>query len=392
MKGKSILFVDDDPILRMLLSEVLGGFGFSVLEAEDGQSGVDSFREHHPDLVLCDLHMPRMNGLDVLKTIRRESPNTPVVMLSAGGRMDGVVEALHLGAWDYLMKPLQGFDVLEHRLNKCFDRARLVEENLAYRKNLEETNARLTASLEALDLDERAARHIQEKLLPVNGRSFGPFRFDHFLVPSANLSGDFTDYFDLSGNRVGFYIADVSGHGASSAFVTVFLKMLMGRLIREYQSGSNQLVLKPQELCGYLNQELYSAEFGKYLTMIYGVLDVDNNQLEYTVAGHYPPPLLFEGGQCRALEDKGPPIGLFEKPDYPQSTLMLSEGCRLYLFSDGVLEIMSQPDLKQKEAHLMQLCRQTPSISELVEGLGLGDLSSIVDDVTLLKLEVGNNG
>ncbi len=388
MKQKSILFIDDEPNLRMIFSEILAGFGFSAFVASDGREGLDSFREHQPDLVMCDLRMPRMDGLEVLKTIRQESPNTPVIMLSGEGRMPDVVEALHLGAWDYLMKPIRDFDVLRYRLSQCFERAQLVEENLAHKKNLEETNARLKASLEELEVDEKAGRHIQEKLLPKSGQSFGPCRFEHALIPSSNLSGDFVDYFALPENRVGFYIADVSGHGASSAFVTVFLKMLVGQLIRENHSGTTSLIQQPGALCAYLNQKLYSAGFRKYLTLIYGVLDLEQLQMDYTVAGHYPPPIFCGKDSCRLLEERSAPIGLFENQTYHQDRISLEAGGRLYLFSDGVLEVMSAPDLKQKEDRLVQLCEQPSSVSELLDTLGVGGLDSILDDITLLKLEV----
>src|SRR5690606_40550624 len=83
-----------------------------------------------------------------------------------------------------------------------------------------------------------AGRHIQLKLFPERGREIDGLQFDHLIKPSLYLSGDFLDYFQIDERNVVFYLADVSGHGASSAFVTVLLKNLTNRLQRNLRRGS----------------------------------------------------------------------------------------------------------------------------------------------------------
>ncbi len=95
----------------------------------------------------------------------------------------------------------------------------------------------MQASLNLLQEDQNAGRQVQMNMLPVTPWSIEGLEFSHRIIPSLYLSGDFVDYFRVDERRVAFYLADVSGHGASSAFVTVLLKFMTTRLL--YESRRN---------------------------------------------------------------------------------------------------------------------------------------------------------
>ena len=95
---KQILVVDDEPNLRRVLSAQLARDGYEVLTAEDGEQGLDVLREHHIDLVITDLKMPRCDGMELLKRAVELEPELPVVMITAHGTVDNAVEALKTGA------------------------------------------------------------------------------------------------------------------------------------------------------------------------------------------------------------------------------------------------------------------------------------------------------
>ncbi len=110
---EQILVVDDEANLRRVLSAQLGRDGYEVHTAEDGETALAFLKEHHIDLVITDLRMPRMNGMDLLRNALREDPTLPVVILTAHGTVDNAVEALKTGAFDYVSKP---FDQSEVRM------------------------------------------------------------------------------------------------------------------------------------------------------------------------------------------------------------------------------------------------------------------------------------
>ena len=102
---KQVLIVDDEPNLRKILSAQLSRDGYDVLVAEDGEKGLEILRENHIDLVVTDLKMPKMDGMQLLRSALELDPTLPVVMITAHGTVDTAVEALKLGAFDYLTKP-----------------------------------------------------------------------------------------------------------------------------------------------------------------------------------------------------------------------------------------------------------------------------------------------
>ncbi|MBX3204654.1 MAG: sigma-54-dependent Fis family transcriptional regulator [Labilithrix sp.] len=108
---KQVLIVDDEPNLRKILAAQLSRDGYDVLLAEDGEQGLALLREHHIDLVVTDLKMPKVDGMTLLREAHAEQPELPIVMITAHGTVDTAVEALKLGAFDYLTKPFDKDEV-----------------------------------------------------------------------------------------------------------------------------------------------------------------------------------------------------------------------------------------------------------------------------------------
>jgi putative two-component system response regulator len=157
----TILVVDDEAPIRQTVGFYLEDNDYNVLAAENGRVALEIFQQKKPDLVLVDLRMPEMDGLDVLSQITKQSPDTPVIVISGTGIIADVVEALHLGAWDYLVKPIEDMSVLLHAVHKALERTRLIRENREYSQQLEEKVRIRTAQLEA------ANRELQETQLQI---------------------------------------------------------------------------------------------------------------------------------------------------------------------------------------------------------------------------------
>ena len=148
---KKILVIDDEIYIRDSVIGFLEDFGFEVASAENGRIGLELFNTQHPDLVLCDLRMPVMDGLEVLAGVRQKNPKIPIIIVSGAGNISDTVEALRLGAWDYIIKPIQDMNVLYHAVTKAFERAELIREKHQYEKDLETANRQLRISLETLE-------------------------------------------------------------------------------------------------------------------------------------------------------------------------------------------------------------------------------------------------
>lgn len=121
MDPKKILVIDDEPQITRVLKSSLIAHRYDVRTAADGDSGLDLFRDFHPDLVITDLSMPEMNGIEVCRQIRAIS-EVPIIVLSVRGEERTKVEALDAGADDYVTKPF-GIDELLARIRAAFRRA-----------------------------------------------------------------------------------------------------------------------------------------------------------------------------------------------------------------------------------------------------------------------------
>lgn len=383
-----ILTIDDEALVREILTAYLEDSGFEVIQAGDGQTGIELIQRELPDLVLCDLRMPGMDGLQVLATVTRDFPELPILVVSGLGGMSDAIQALKLGAWDYVTKPIEDMAVLEHAINHALERARLRRENREHREHLEVVNQQLQQTLRRLQEDETAARRIQFQLLPENDKAYRNYRFSRHLLTSQYLSGDFVDYFAIDGEHLGFYIADVSGHGVSSAFVTVMLKSYMSRYRELYRQNRDKGILNPAETLSRLNREIFSCHMDKYLTMFYGVIHWPNNQLRYSSGGQFPFPILFNGEQAAYLGKKSLPVGLFDFASYQVESLDLPRRFVLALVSDGILETLPQTTLRDKQAFLLDRIHDTDlDIENLIQVLGLDCTGPFPDDVTLLLVK-----
>ncbi len=383
-----VLVIDDEPVVRESLAVYLSDSGFKVDTAKSGDEGLALFRNTRPDLVICDLRMPMVDGLDVLKAINAEAPETPVIVVSGQGSMNDVVTALRNGAVDYLFKPLIELEVLEHAVRRALERGHLLKQNKQIREQLELTNAELERSLDLLEEDQEAGRRVQRRMLPPTPHVFNEScHFSHRIIPSLYLSGDFVDYFRLGPDRIGFYLADVSGHGASSAFVTVFLKTLTNRIQRHYEKRTAVNTLSPARLMRDINQELISMGMGKHLAMFCGAVDLAENKLTYCMGAHFPPPILINDGVAQALPGRGLPVGIFSDATFDDIVVDISQRFSLVAMSDGVLEVLPEGSMEEKEAHLLAAVGQAPADADaLAAALALDGDMEVPDDIALLVI------
>ncbi|PSL27307.1 response regulator transcription factor [Dyadobacter jiangsuensis] len=112
----TVLFIEDEPALGMIVKDSLVYRGFDVLYAANGTDGLAQYREHHPDIVVADIMMPDMDGFTMAEQIRRDDPHTPIMFLTARSQTSDVVRGFELGGNDYLKKPFS-LDELVARIN-----------------------------------------------------------------------------------------------------------------------------------------------------------------------------------------------------------------------------------------------------------------------------------
>ena len=134
-KKSSVLVVDDDSAHRTMLRTLISGWGYAVSEADDGAAAIENVKAASYDLVLMDVRMVKVSGLEALEKIKSYNPAIPVIIMTAYSSVETAVEALKQGAHDYLTKPLD-FDKLRLILERAMEHTRLKEENRILRESL----------------------------------------------------------------------------------------------------------------------------------------------------------------------------------------------------------------------------------------------------------------
>ena len=132
---KTVLVVDDDDAHRTMLRTLVGGWGYDIVEADDGSTAIEKVQERPFDLILMDVRMLKVSGLEALERIKAFNPAIPVTIMTAYSSVETAVEALKKGAYDYLTKPLD-FDKLRLTIERAMEHTRLKEENRLLKENL----------------------------------------------------------------------------------------------------------------------------------------------------------------------------------------------------------------------------------------------------------------
>ncbi|GAB4343245.1 MAG: EAL domain-containing protein [Desulfobulbaceae bacterium] len=162
-KQKKVLVIDDDASIREVITKFLRFIGYETLQAGSGESGLEQFEEHNPELVLLDLHMPGMDGFEVLQAITKRTRETPVIIISGVGTQKDTTRALRLGAWDYITKPFQELDILKHAVETALERAELQAANRVLKERMPERETNRLSEMESRTLELERAYNVLER-------------------------------------------------------------------------------------------------------------------------------------------------------------------------------------------------------------------------------------
>jgi len=302
-----------------------------------------------------------------------------------------LADYFRLGAADVILEGAGQADI-ESTLLRVNNLADARQHAQAYSAELERTNDELQESLRLLKQDQLAGLEVQKSLMPESPLKFGDYEISHSITPSLYLSGDFVGYNFVLDRYLLFYFADVSGHGASSAFVTVLLRFMIGRVIRRHQLEKDYVALAhaPDGLIEHINSQLLATGLGKHLTIVAGSLDTETNRLRYVVGAQQPQPILITNGKAEYLPGKGKPAGIFEEASWSVEEISLPDNFAFVLLSDGVFDLIPDKDLAAKEQTLLSyLATDSNDIDSLKEKIFLDYIEDPQDDISVLLLSRG---
>lgn len=329
-----ILVVDDEARNVRLLSMILKAEGYEVLEGYSGEEAIEKAQAELPDVLLLDIMMPRIDGYEVCEILREDKRTEaiPIVMITALRGLDEKIKALDTGADDFINKPFDKFEVLA-RVRSLLRVKRLHDK-------LDQANKKLKEQNQLLESELTMACEVQEALLPEDIEKKMPpgLEFCYKYIPTLAVGGDFFDIAKINQDVMGLFIADVMGHGAQPALITVLIKTLLSELIYELPT--------PAELLSELNRRYNELirHTGIFTTAFYLTIDTNKQKVVFSNAGH-PPPLLISKDKLELDElskESGLALGLNSDYNYQNHETELQKGDTILLYTDGLSDITNQ--------------------------------------------------
>lgn len=383
-----VLIAEDEQSTRMRLQRNLEKLGFEPTAAENGAEAWKLFQEGDFPLVLTDWMMPEMDGLELIKRIRSNSQPqyTYVIMLTSKSETSEIVEGMEAGADDFVTKP---FDRNELRV-----RVRAGQRIIELERTLSVQNQRMK-----LDLD--AAAELQKSLLPSETPDIEGVHFAWNFRPCDELAGDILGVFQLDQENVGFYVADVSGHGVAASLLSVSISRMMNpmssssSLLVQTVDGENRITA-PSAVIRELNRRFQMEESGgRFFSIVYGILHVPSRVLKVASAGHPPVMRVSTDQVVKPLEAEGMLVGVVDDYEYEHCEIQLDAGDRLFAYSDGVVEQQGADDEEFGEQRLQaELAeQQSNSLEEVVRTLETEVVcwsqdGHLNDDLSILAVEL----
>jgi phosphoserine phosphatase RsbU/P len=394
-KSARILIVDDSHTNRRVLDSILTREGYQTVAAEDGAQAIEAALSQEFDLILLDVMMPHKDGYQVCAELKakRRFAEIPIVFLSALTEPTDRIKGLELGANDYINKPFDIGEVLA-RVKTQIQIGTLTRE-------LRRMNSDLMARQAQLEEDLRAARDIQSSLLPRAKSIAEPWvKIDWRFEPCDSVGGDVFNVFWLDAEHLGAYIVDVSGHGVPAAMVTVAVSRSLsadsGCAVDRMPDGKSRIA-SPAEVMRRLDAEYPMERFGKFLTIVYMVLNCRTRTLLFSCAGHPPPLLVRADGAIENLSRGGTIIGLGGGIPFEQGAIQLNPRDRVFLYTDGISERENaQEELfgQERVTHELRATREQSlqaACERLAERLNVfAQGAPATDDITLCGLELQN--
>lgn len=345
-----ILIVDDEEAVRRLLESVLSSVPeYEVTVTNDGLTAQELLQANTFDVVVTDLSMPGLSGLELMQWARRACPGATWIILSGRGTFRDAVKAIQLGAFDFITKPLAALSSLKVAVRNALAQRRMALERDRLTQTIANNNERLSSQVaqlkqacrllyeqaETIDEDLRRAALIQRTMLPSSPPPLHGFAVNAVYRPSRKVGGDLYDVVQLDDQHLVVYVADAAGHGVSAAMLAVLFKHRL-QLTREQSAEPTP----PAEVLQAVNRCLLAecSRPGLFITAAICLVNTVTGEATIASAGHPPLALLRASGRVEKIEHTGPALGLEAEAEFDQVSVQLQPSDRLLLFTDGLCE------------------------------------------------------
>lgn len=319
--GSSILIVDDDASNLVIAERALDGEAYLIQTVDSGERALERIEAQPPDLILLDVMMPGVDGIEVCRRVKCSSSNyIPIILVTAYDEPDIRRRGLAAGAEDFISKPFDS-DALIVRVRNLLRTKRLYDE--------------LRAANEEMETELRSVGDLQRSMLPEAMPSLPGFKLHSLFLPARLAGGDFFDFIEAGENKLGIVVGDASGHGPPAAVLMAIARVTMRLCSAEPGGPARRIAAASRAILPFV-------PVGQFITLFYGVLDAESREMRFSLAGHCPPVIFGAGRDAPEVlkTATGLPLGLDGEPTYEERGIELKRGERVLLYTDGIYEAM----------------------------------------------------
>lgn len=364
---------------------VLRENAYHVLECSEVPSDWSVSHEKPLSLILAAIELFKSDHVQFSADSLQKPEDLALIFFAHEPAVSEVIAAFQAGALDFITNDVLNRFRLLSSVSLALEKQYALNLRQTQLIALEQENQSLALRLNALKADQEAGHLVQLMLFPKTPCCFSTCQLSHKIIPSLWLSGDFIDYFAIDDEKVGFLLADVVGHGVSSAFITVLLKYVMNEMRNKESPSAGDILASPAKVLLRINHELLNMGLGKHVAMIYGVFDSKDAMLTFSVAAHYPLPILKNNGAARFIGGSSLPLGVFETLQVTHYTEKVGDDFALIMFSDGIMNVLPHDNLFTKEQYLLEMIDQGCIDTEVISSyLQLDSIENALDDIAVL--------
>lgn len=289
LQGKNILIVDDDPTFRSLTRACLESQGCEVDEAENGLEGLVKLKQETLDLVLCDLSMPVLTGMEFVEEISHSYPSLPMLVVSATDEMSDVAQALKFGIKDFVAKPIRDYGellttithIVEDAGNRSSESRDFASQWFRVDGGEIPEEEELHCHLNYLQSHPSAARDLLQAMMPAHDTVQGDWRFGYRLLQSAEAMPLVFDYAWLMEGQFAFYIVD----SGSDTIDGVGATLLVRALFHDYIRTSTTRYADIKDLAEIVEHGVSCSDCSGAVSALFGIADTVHSTLSILPAG-----------------------------------------------------------------------------------------------------------
>jgi len=350
---RRILIVDDDPLTLEALEKTLQRENLDIHKSESGEQAIEMLHNTSFSVIICDYHMPKFNGVEVLKQALKIQPDAIRIAITGGGDLNVAAEMINTGqVSQFIIKPWD-YDGLVQMIHASIEQFKLIGENRHLQELTLEQNKQLTKNHALMERDINMGGRVQKVLLEGNiPHDIEGLSIKGITIPSKVIDGDFFGFYRQSPHILDIVVGDVMGKGLPAALVGTAVKSELNRyassnpldVAYDKEKGWHHNYLTPAQILtlvhSQVSPQLIKLEY--FVSLFYCRIDQQNQTLTYVDCGSTKPlHYCSETKKTSELRGENFPIGIIEEEEHLEKTVSFLRDDLLVFYSDGLTEAMS---------------------------------------------------